>query len=60
MDGVRKLLKHRVRKLTYPGDRTASVGQILGPDMFGGMWKIVYASYSDGKTTVRLNPYVPS
>ena len=49
-----------VRKLTYPGNRTFSVGQILGPDMFGGMWVIVSASYSNGKTSVGLNPYVPS
>lgn len=50
------------RQLTYPGDRTASVGQIVGPDSFGGLWKIVSAAYSTqtDKTTVGLNPYVPS
>jgi len=50
------------RQLTYPGDRTASVGQIVGPDSFGGLWKIVDAVYSEEtqKTTVGLNPYVSS
>lgn len=51
-----------VRKLTYPGDRTASVGALVGPDMFGGWWKIVDAVYSEetNKTTVGLDPHVPA
>lgn len=50
------------RKLTYPGDRTSTVGQIVGPDSFGGLWEIVSAKYSPftGMTTVSVKPYVPS
>lgn len=48
------------RKLTYPGDRRSAVGQKVGPDMFGGMWKIVDARYSPevDKTRVGLLPHV--
>lgn len=54
-------MEEGARKLTYPGDRTSSVGQILGPDMFGGMWVIASAFYyANGKTSVGVKPYVPS
>lgn len=44
------------RNLTYPGDFRASVGQVVGPDMFDGFWMIQSAEYVEGRTRVGLNP----
>lgn len=47
-----------MRHLNFPGDRVSTVGQVLGPDMFGGCWRIVSAEFdpATGKTRTGLLP----
>lgn len=48
-----------MRHLNYPGDVTNCVGQVMGPDLFKGMWQAVSAEYDAGanRTRVAFKPY---